>query len=155
MKIRILAVVTAIVVTSCNNTGVQPKGDELTEAEVKAWVDDYDDSWEKRDTTFMKQVMDEHYIYFTSTGSTISRNEIINWFTPADKYKVDTAARSEISVRIHRNTAVVSSRWTGSGTFGNERFNDDQRCGLVLMKESGQICIILENCTQINQTAGQ
>ena len=144
----------AFVVTSCNNAEERSIGDDLTEAEVKAWVNAYDDSWEKRDTNFMKQVMDENYIYFTSTGNTISRSDIINWFTPADKYKVDTATRSEISVRIHGNTAIVNSRWIGNGTFGNEKFNDDQRCGLVLKKESGQLRIILEHCTQITQPPG-
>ena len=102
----------------------------------------------------MKNIIDENYVYFTSTGAVITRKDIISWFTPADKYKIDTASRSEISIAIHGNTAIVKSRWIGSGTFGDEKFNDDQRCGLVLKKSGGQIRIISEHCVQINKPSG-
>src|SRR5688572_23947232 len=87
----------------------------LTEKEVRDFVNDYDNMWAKRDTTAMKEAMSDNYIYFTSVGSTTDRKKILGWFVPADKYKVDTAIRSEIDVTIHENTAVVSSRWIGSG----------------------------------------
>ena len=121
----------------------------LTEKEVRDFVNEYDNMWASRDTTAMKGAMAENYIYFTSVGNTTTRGKIISWFTPADKYKVDSAIRSEITVTLHRNTAVVSSRWIGSGSFDGERFRDDQRCSLTIQKEEGKLRLISEHCTQI------
>lgn len=121
----------------------------ITEQEVAEFVKHYDDLWTKRDTTGMKKAMAENYIYFSSVGSTTTRDRIISWFTPADKYKVDTAIRSEISVIINGNVATVSSRWIGSGSFDGERFRDDQRCSLVIQKNDGELKLVSEHCTQI------
>jgi ketosteroid isomerase-like protein len=121
----------------------------LTEKEVRDFIIDYDSMWAKRDTTALKEAMADNYIYFTSVGSTTDRKKILGWFVPADKYKVDTAIRSEIDVTIHRNTAIVSSRWIGSGSFDGEKFRDDQRCSLTIQKENGKIKLISEHCTQI------
>lgn len=124
--------------------------DILTEKEVTDFVARYDGAWKSRDTTLMKEIMDERYTYFTSRGSTITRQSIISWFAPADKYRVDSAARSEITITyLHGNTAIVSSRWIGSGSFGEEQFRDDQRCGLVLEKKDGKVRIVAEHCIQI------
>lgn len=128
----------------------ESKNNDLTEKEVNDFIARYDEAWGQRDTTLMKEIMDERYTYFTSRGGTTTRDRIISWFTPADKYKVDTAARSEISITyLQGNTAIISTRWAGSGTFGNERFSDDQRCGLVLEKKDGKVRIVAEHCTQI------
>ena len=121
----------------------------LTEKEVRDFVSDYDNMWAKRDTAAMKEAMADNYIYFTSAGSTTDRKKILGWFVPADKYKVDTAIRSEIAVTIHGNIAVVGSRWIGSGSFDGEKFRDDQRCSLTIQKENGKIKLISEHCTQI------
>ena len=134
----------------CNNKSEKPaKENVLTEKEVRDFITDYDNMWAKRDTTAMKESISENYIYFTSTGNTSNRDRIISWFTPADKYKVDTAIRSEINVTIHGNTAIVSSRWIGSGSFDGERFRDDQRCSLTIQEENGKLKLISEHCTQI------
>src|SRR5215204_2617812 len=140
MKEILSAVVIISFCFGCNERSAQPANENvLTEKEVINFVNDYDNMWAKRDTTAMKEAMAENYIYFTSVGNTSDRKRIISWFTPADKYKVDTAARSEISVAIHGNTAVVSSRWIGSGSFDNERFRDDQRCSLIIQKQMGKL----------------
>jgi len=123
--------------------------DKITEKEVIDFIKHYDDLWANRDTTGMKEAIAANYIYFTSTGNTTTRDRIIGWFTPADKYKVDTAIRSEISVMLNGNAAVVSSRWVGSGSFDGERFRDDQRCSLTIQKENGKLKLISEHCTQI------
>jgi len=151
MKLFVAIMSFVVLFMACRNSRQSPAGkDALTETEVLDFINHYDQSWGARDTSRMKELMDDHYIYFTSTGKTSNRKAIIGWFTPADKYKVDTAVRSEITVmRLKDNTAIVSSRWTGSGTFGEEKFNDDQRCGLVIQKTGGKLKLISEHCTQI------
>jgi ketosteroid isomerase-like protein len=147
MKKYILLLLSTSLLVACTNT--TSSRDQLSEKEVMDFIKHYDGLWANRDTTGMKETIADNYIYFSSTGNTTTRDRIISWFTPADKYKVDTAIRSEISITINANTAVVSSRWVGSGSFDGESFRDDQRCSLTIQKEQGKLKLIAEHCTQI------
>ena len=147
LKNLFLLLISASLLFGCANN--ISKSDTLTEKEVSDFILHYDELWAKRDTTGMKAAMAENYIYFSSTGNTTTRARILSWFTPADKYKVDTAKRSEVNVSINGNTAIVSSRWIGSGSFDGEKFSDDQRCSLTIQKENGKLKLISEHCTQI------
>jgi len=150
MRKYILLFVIAGFISACSDDQKEKTAEnKITEKEVTDFIKHYDDLWAKRDTTGMKKAIAENYIYFTSTGNTTTRDRIISWFTPADKYKVDSAIRSEISVTINDNTAVVSSRWVGSGSFDGEKFKDDQRCSLTIQKVKGELKLISEHCTQI------
>lgn len=140
----------SLIALSCkNNTTTTTSGSPITETEVKNFIDAYDKAWDAKDTMAMKEMMDEKYIYFTSTGITRTRENILGWFTPDDKYKIDTALRNEVSVIVNDNIAIASTHWVGSGTFGTETFNDDQRCGLVIQKSNGKLKIVSEHCVQI------
>ena len=150
MKIFSFITMIAVFLAACNSeTKESSTSDVLTEAEIKNFIAAYDKMWTDRDTTSMRQAIAENYIYFTSTGSTTTRDRIISWFTPADKYKIDTAVRTEINVTINDNIAVVSSRWIGNGSFDGEKFSDDQRCSLTIQKVNGELKLISEHCTQI------
>ena len=150
MRLVVLSAAISVFIVSCGTNQEKEKSeDSLTETEVKDFMRKYDQIWASRDTGLMKQAMDDHYIYFTSTGSTRGRSDIISWFTPAGKYKVEKAERSEISIRLKGNTGIVSSRWIGNGSFGDEKFNDDQRCSLVIQKIDGKLKLLAEHCTQI------
>jgi hypothetical protein len=151
MRNYILLFIIAGIISACNDGQKEEKTTEnkITEKEVTDFIKHYDDLWAKRDTSGMKKAIAENYIYFTSTGNTTTRDRIISWFTPSDKYKVDSATRSEISVTINDNTAIVSSRWVGGGSFDGEKFKDDQRCSLTIQKINGELKLISEHCTQI------
>jgi ketosteroid isomerase-like protein len=142
----------AMLFVSCNEQQQESKNRELlTDKEVEEFIMSYDDMWARRDTSLMKETMSDNYIYFSSTGRTIDRKSIMDWFNPADKYKVDSVSRNEIKITIEGSTAIVSSRWVGRGSFGGEKFEDDQRCGLVIRKENGKLKILSEHCTQISK----
>jgi len=149
LKYILLGMSTILFIGCDNKQNVTNDEATLTEKEVRDFVNEYDNMWAKRDTTAMKVAMADSYIYFTSVGSTSDRKKIISWFTPAEKYKVDSAIRTEVSITIHGNTAIVSSRWIGSGSFDGEKFKDDQRCSLTIQKEAGKLKLISEHCTQI------
>jgi len=120
-----------------------------TDAGIKDFTRGYDQIWASRDTGLIKRAMNNQYINFTSTGSTRKRSVITGWFIPADKYKVEKAERTEISILLQRNIAIVSSRWVGNGIFGNEKFNDDQRRNLMIQKSEEKLKLLAEHCTQI------
>lgn len=152
MRNIILIAFIILVAASCNEQQKETKNPEaLSEKEVKEFIISYDDMWARRDTSLMKGAMSDNYIYFSSTGRTIDRKSIMDWFNPADKYKVDSVARNEINITIEGNTAIVSSRWVGQGSFGGEKFDDDQRCGLVIRKQNRKLKILSEHCTQISK----
>lgn len=152
MRYIILSAFIAIVTASCNEQEQEIKNLEpLSEKEVEEFIRAYDDIWARRDTILMKETMSDKYIYFSSTGRTIDRKSILDWFYPADKYKVDSASRNEINITTEGNIAIVSSRWVGEGSFGSEKFSDDQRCVLVIHKQNGKLKILTEHCTQISK----
>lgn len=155
MRFIVLLAAISFFFVSCGTNQEEGKSaDPLTEVEVKDFIMEYDQMWASRDTGLMKQAMDDHYIYFTSTGATRGRSDIISWFAPADKYKVEKAERSEISIQLKGNTGIVSSRWLGNGSFGSEKFNDDQRCSLIIQKTDGKLKLLAEHCTQITGRNG-
>ena len=150
-KIILMAFIT-LAYAACNEQQQETKNIEsLSEKEVEEFIRAYDDMWTRKDTIMMKESMSDNYIYFSSTGRTIDRKSILDWFNPADKYKVDTATRNEIKISIEGNTAIVSSRWVGQGSFAGEKFSDDQRCSLVIRKQNGKLKIVSEHCTQISK----
>ena len=150
MKKYILLFVAGSLLIACNDKKEASKSEEkISEQEVTAFIKHYDDLWTTRDTTGMRKAVAENYVYFSSTGNTATREQLISWFNPADRYKVDTSIRSEIHVTINGNVATVSSRWVGAGSFEGERFRDNQRCSLTIQKINGELKLISEHCTQI------
>lgn len=150
MRIIKLTFFLSFILVCCNSQENENKPEQgITESEVRDFIRNYDEIWDRRDTVAMKQSMADSYIYFTSNGNTSDRARLMGWFNPADKYKVDTATRSEISIYITGNTAIASTRWIGNGSFAGERFNDDQRCSMVIQKLNGEVKLLCEHCTQI------
>lgn len=148
---RILFYVAILLPFFAGCTDTKVTSDTLTETEVKDFIAQYDQKWSNRDTVALKDILDDNYIYFTSTGATSNKKESIGMFDPANNYTIEKSARSEIKVILNGNTAVVNSHWIGNGTFMGTAFNDDQRCGIVLKKTDNKIRIISENCVQISK----
>jgi ketosteroid isomerase-like protein len=150
MRISVKFLLVLCLLAGCKNNEMKPvEANLVSTTEVRDFITAYDKAWTGRDTIALKNLMDEGYVYFSSTGGMLTRTNIIGWFNPADKYKVDSAVRSEINIRQNGNSAIVDSRWIGGGTFDGTPFADDQRCGLVLLKINGVLRIISEHCVQI------
>jgi hypothetical protein len=49
--------------------------------------------------------------------------------------------------------AVVSSRWQGQGSYRQEAFRDDQRCGQTWLRTSQRWQLVSEHCVQIAPAA--
>jgi ketosteroid isomerase-like protein len=117
--------------------------------EILAAIDTYDSAWNHRDTTTVAALLADDYTYFSSTGRLLPRAETLGFLASSD-YILETAERSELEVTyLTRETAVVSSRWRGHGTWQGEPFSDDQRCSLVLGRAAGRWQLVAEHCTQI------
>src|SRR5215813_12972026 len=120
-------------------------------AGIRAALQRYDAAWSKKDIAGVAKILADDYTYFTSTGGITDRKKTLEFLASPD-YKLTFVERSEINlegVGGRRNVAIVSSRWKGRGTYGKEVINDDQRCGLVFVKENNEWKLLSEHCVQI------
>ena len=109
----------------------------------------YDQSWNTKDVKSVAKILADDYVYFSSEGSLTTRKATLEFLTSPD-YKLTFVERSELKILSQSDTvAVVSSRWKGRGMYGKEEINDDQRCGLVFVKEGGVWKLLSEHCAQI------
>lgn len=122
----------------------QGRGDAITIA-----VTDYDSAWNKKDVDAVSRLLASDYVYFSSTGGLTDRKSTLEFLASPD-YKLTFVERSEVKILSQTDRiAVVSSRWKGRGTYGKEPINDDQRCGLVFVKENKLWRLLSEHCAQI------
>jgi len=88
-------------------------------------------------------------VYFSSTGGLTNRKATLEFLASPD-YKLTSVERSEIKILSQSESiAIVSSRWKGRGSYGKEEINDDQRCGLVFVKQKNIWKLLSEHCVQI------
>ena len=118
------------------------------DVKIVSFIQTYDRAWNRKDVAAVERILADHYLYFTSTGAVSSRQRTLDMLR-SPKYVLDSAERSEIEVYRTGNTAIVSSRWKGNGTYNDEKFRDDQRCGIVLVRAGRSWKVLSEHCTQI------
>lgn len=116
---------------------------------LKTALTAYDNSWNKKDAAGVSSVLADGYTYFTSNGGLTDRKRTLEFLASPD-YRLTFVERSEITLHtISGDTAIVSSRWKGRGTYGKEQINDDQRCGMVFVRREKQWKLLSEHCVQI------
>ena len=132
--------------TSCKHKESPPA--PLTKEEVLAFIQLYDNAWNIKNNKAVDSLYGRNYQYFTSMGGVSSRARNLEILI-ADYYQLNSAKRSEIEISIEDNTAIVSSRWQGTGVWRGELFDDNQRCGLVIQKQGKELKLISEHCVDI------
>lgn len=143
---RLMVITVAVGCASCVPVdGEAPVADAEP---VLRLVEAYDRAISRKDGEWISSLLAENYVYFQSTGGMRDRSSVLGMVTSPD-YRVESRSREDITVRITGCTAVVESRWRGTGTFKGERFVDDQRCGLVFVTLHGAWRLVAEHCTQI------
>jgi len=128
--------------------GCLQKEKELTEQEVYAVLDKFDQGWEKKNSNLVDSVLSEHYVYYTQSGKPFDRKNIIAT-AGSDVYQLQTMDREHLTLQIEGNTAVVNTIWKGKGFYHGEQFNDKQRCSVTIVKHNGVVRILAEHCTPI------
>jgi hypothetical protein len=128
--------------------GCLQKEKELTEQEVYAVLDKFDQGWEQKNADLVDSVLSEHYVYYTQSGQPFDRKNIIAT-AGSDVYQLQTMDREPLTLQIEGNTAVVNTIWKGKGFYHGEQFNDKQRCSVTIVKHKGKVRILAEHCTPI------
>ena len=133
----------AITMQSCKN-----KPSALTTEEVTNVINKFDEGWRLKNMDAVDSVLSQGYIYFTQSGGVFSR-DIVVATAGESTYSLQEMSRSEFSVELYGNTAVVSTRWKGKGSYRGTPFDEDQRCSIIIMKTGNKVEILSEHCTPI------
>ncbi|MBK7883678.1 MAG: nuclear transport factor 2 family protein [Chitinophagaceae bacterium] len=120
----------------------------LTEEEVIEVIKRFDEGWRNQHLTAVDAVLAPVYVYFTQSGGTFSRDSVVQT-AGSPSYILQSMNRSEFKVKLYENTAVVSTRWQGKGTYKGVAFNEDQRCSITIVKRNNKAEILTEHCTPI------
>lgn len=116
---------------------------------VKKALETYDAAWSRKDVNATSDLLADGYVYFSSTGELTDRKRTLE-FLASPNYNLTFVERSEQTVQaVVGDTWIISSRWKGRGTFGTQKIEDDQRCGMVWVKQKGRWKLLSEHCVQI------
>jgi ketosteroid isomerase-like protein len=119
-------------------------------AAVEAVIRAYDAAWSARDSIAVDSMLAPEYVYLSSRGRVVSRAQTLALLS-SPQYVLQRAERTELEAHVTATTAVVASRWRGSGSYRGAPFTDDQRCSLVLVRAAEGWRIAAEHCTQLSQ----
>ena len=128
--------------------GCSKKEQLLTEKEVFAVINKFDDGWKNKKPDLVDSVLSEKYLYFTQSGHIFNRPNIIST-AGSEIYELQNMERENLTMQIEGNTAVVNTIWKGKGFYHGEQFNDKQRCSITIVKHDGTVKILAEHCTPI------
>ena len=128
---------------SCN-----PVQQPLTDDEVINVINKFDDGWKTKNLASVDSVLGPGYTYFTQSGGIFSRDSVVAT-AGQTSYSLHDMSRTEYVVDLEDNTAIVSTRWKGKGSYRGVPFDEDQRCSIVVIKKNNKVEIISEHCTPI------
>lgn len=147
---RARAIGAALIASAVAAPRAHAQASHTERAAVLDAIRSYDAAWARKDSAAVGRVLAADFRYFNSLGAVSSRAQMLGFLVSPD-YVLEHAERTELEPRIVATTAVVSTRWRGHGRFGAKRFEDDQRCSLVLARQRATWRIVAEHCTQIRQ----
>ncbi|CAN5727623.1 hypothetical protein BH11BAC3_BH11BAC3_31160 [soil metagenome] len=142
MKFIQIFLLAVIVCASCT------KQAPLTNEEVIAVIKKFDEGWMQKNLKAVDSVLAPAYIYFTQSGGTFSRRNLVETAGSTD-YTLEKMNRLEYYVQLDENTAIVSTRWQGKGIYKGVPFDEDQRCSVTVVKANNKVEILSEHCTPI------
>ncbi len=120
----------------------------LSEQEVIEVINKFDEGWKNKRPEMVDSVLSEKYLYFTQSGHTFTRPNIIST-AGSTIYALQNMERENLTMQIEGNAAVVNTIWKGKGFYHGEQFNDKQRCSITIVKHNGAVKILAEHCTPI------
>ncbi len=123
MKSFLILLSLTITFYACNRKQSAP----LSEDEAVNVINKFDDGWRNKNMAKVDSALSPMYVYFTQSGGLFSRDSVVAT-AGESTYELHDMSRSEFNVEIINNTAVVSTRWKGKGSYRGTPFDEDQRC---------------------------
>jgi ketosteroid isomerase-like protein len=143
-KIQFFALLSCLALPGILQAQKAPSGEE----DIIRLIERYDAAWNHKDAAGIERILATDYVYFSSKGAVEPRQQMID-MARSPKYVLASAERTEMKIYRMADTAVVSSRWKGNGSYDGQEFHDNQRCSIVVGREKQEWRILSEHCTQI------
>lgn len=150
MKKEFLLGIMAFLFLSCTEQKekMAVQEDLLTEKEVYAVIEKFDEGWKNKNAVLVDSVLSEHYVYYTQSGNAFTRPNLVAT-AGSSEYQLQTMERENLTIQIEGNAAVINTIWKGKGFYHGEQFDDRQRCSITIVKHNGEVKILAEHCTSI------
>lgn len=122
----------------------------ITREEVIETIGKFDKGWKGKDSVIVNEVLAPSYIYFTRSGGTFNRGNVV-YTAGSPDYLLDTVQRKLFDIQLEGNTAIANTVWIARGSYFEKPFFDTQRCSITVIKEKGKLQILSEHCTPIKK----
>jgi len=143
------AVLTLISVLSACGEAKKATVDAATaEKEVRAVNEEYDRAMKQQDAAAIEKLYAEDTKVVESNGKLLTKADVIAT-AKAGETKYDEGQSSDITVRVHGDTAVVNGKWTQKGTVKGQAFAGALQYTTVYMKHDGKWQVISDQVTPI------
>ena len=111
--------------------------DNSEAAKVRALENKLMDAYKQRQVEVFATLLDDDFVITFEDGSTYSKTGYLS-YTASGSLRVELSEMSDVKIRLHGNTAIVTGAYHERGDFKGEPFDDHDRFTDVWMKEEGK-----------------
>lgn len=123
----------------------QPPAATPSRPTLETAVAEYDSAWNAKDTTRLRTLLSDRYVYVSSLGDLSPKAKTLA-FVADTGYTLTSARRSELAYEIVGPTARVTSRWQGEGHWTGGAIHDNQTCGQTWVWLTNRWVLFTEHC---------
>ena len=99
------------------------------------------DAYKQRQLEAFAPLLDDDFVITFEDGSTYGKTGYLS-FTASSSLRVEVAEMSDMKVRVHGNTAVITGAYHERGDIKGTPFDDHDRFTDVWMKKEGKWCLV-------------
>src|SRR5690348_12193019 len=138
MRVRIFSGLSLCLLASLAiRVSAQEKSDA---AAVRALESKWVDAYKQRQIATVASLLSDDYVITLEDGSTYGKVGFISY--NAGSLRVDVAEASDLKIRMHDNTAVVTAAYHERGVLGGKPYDYHDRLTDVWMKTGGKWLLI-------------
>lgn len=127
---------------------VAPLADPDERASLTALTLQYADAFGRNDAAALDRLRLQEFVFITSTGRVIPKHvelaDIRNGMA-----KAESALLSEVDVRMHGETALVTARARLRGEWHGRRYDGDYRLGMIWVRTRGGWRLLAEQASRL------
>jgi uncharacterized protein (TIGR02246 family) len=117
--------------------------------ELERLSQEWNRAWLKKDTNTVEALMAAEYAYVAPNGQVLDRASILA-IIRSPTFRLERGTRTEVTISaLGQDTAIMTDRWQGSGSYDGKPFTDDHRCSFVCVHRDGRWLVAWEHCSAI------
>jgi hypothetical protein len=147
----IAAIVAMCIVQSCISSGVRTQDAESVESlekEILAIKQQYDQAQLRNDGEWFRRMFADGYVFVLPDSTVITKEKFIDELVSRDLVWASLSV-TDTRARVYGQTAVVTGRFFGKGTYKGKPLEERQFFTSVWMKQNGQWRAISEHASNL------